>query len=291
MLLKNVTIQNICQHELLYHEFSPGLIGVLGRCGSGKSNYIQAIKASLTNNWGWAGTVKEAKVRRGSDSDEAAYVETNWQLDGTDMRLMRSLRPFANEMVFGDQELTRATQISEMLFSMLGLNQFVVDNYVFVDQWEIFRFLKQRAAERIDNFAHLCGVHHAEDVWKYLGKQISEDQSLAAFDYATMTHVQDQMEAAEASVEVSNAKLKELRKKLIPKSKLQAVRDAVEHYDCRQQGEKLLQEQADNMKRVKGQIAPIQKQLDEMTPEIEGMKQQLADGKSDYRNALVQLSN
>jgi len=48
MKFVSLTLDNIFQHKDLYHEFQPGITGVVGRNGSGKSNFLDALYFAIS---------------------------------------------------------------------------------------------------------------------------------------------------------------------------------------------------------------------------------------------------
>lgn len=183
MLLKRVELKNFCQHDYVKHDFQPGLIGIMGPCGSGKSNFVQAIKASLTNDFKFKGTSKVDKIMRGSDPGEPSFVRTRWRHGSSTYSITRGLRPSTSKIknLTSGVEYSKNIEIKHLLQDLMGISPQVVDDYVFVDQWKMFQFLSEKPSERKYNFAQLCGVSHLENLWDMLGKQIAADRPLAAY--------------------------------------------------------------------------------------------------------------
>jgi chromosome segregation ATPase len=48
MILEEVELHQVCQHEHFVHKFHPGLTGIFGPNGAGKSNFVKMTWASLT---------------------------------------------------------------------------------------------------------------------------------------------------------------------------------------------------------------------------------------------------
>lgn len=185
MLLKELEIRNICQHRNLSYRFGGGVVGIIGSNGAGKSNLVHAIAASLTNDFNFRGRTKEQQISRGSDPKEPAYVKATWEHGGTTFTVKRSLRPNKSSLTIAGETITNNAKIAKRLEMLLGVNDTIIKNYVFVDQWKIFSFLSEQPSERKINFARVCGCDKLEDLWSVLGDQIKLDG--AAVETLTQT--------------------------------------------------------------------------------------------------------
>jgi len=178
MQLKQLQLRNFCQHPDLLLDFAPGLTGIVGANGSGKSNCVTAARASLTGDFASPG-LKEANIRRDAPDDAPAFVHASWEHEGLSFEVMRSLRPSSQKLIIGDRKLTRVSEIADELERVLGVDKYIVENYLFIAQWQLFDFLSSDQATRMRGFARLCQVDKAEKIWSLLGTQIGVDRELA----------------------------------------------------------------------------------------------------------------
>ena len=180
MLLTHLEIEHLCQYVDFKWDFEPGLIGIMGPNGIGKSNLIQLIKASVTNDFKFKGRTKPQQIRRGTGDDVQARVLTAWEHGGTEFEVQRSLQKPSGSIlrVDGESPLSKTPDIQTRLWEIIGVPPTVLDDHVFVGQGEILKFLSEKPAVRKDNFAELCGAGHIEKIWDALGDRIRDDAHL-----------------------------------------------------------------------------------------------------------------
>lgn len=212
MLLRRIEVRNFCQHEKVVVDLLPGLIGVMGPCGSGKSNFVQAIKSTLTNDFGFKGTNKADKIRRGTSSSEPSFVRTRWRAGSSTYSLQRGINPAVSLLknLSTGAKYTKTAEIKQILQELLGVSSQVVDDYVFVDQWEMFKFLSEKPAERLTNFAQLCGAAHMERLWQLLGEQLNKDRPLSVYDPTAEVETRRRLDDNESRIEELRKKIDEL---------------------------------------------------------------------------------
>lgn len=275
MLLTKVELKNVCQHKHAKLDLKPGLIGVSGQNGSGKSNFVQLIKASLTNDFGFKGTNKEQKVRRGAAPDELSFVSTDWSIGSTDFHVRRNLVPSSSLLQVGKHQYDKVARISKELQKLLGISSYMIDNYVFVDQWSVFAFLSDKPAVRMSNFAQLCGAAHIEKLWKILGDQISKDRPLAHYDSSTERYVRRQIDEVKDSLRQQKSRLADARAAVLSQQELSDVESIINDYgrrtSLRREFDKLKEELArlnDAKVSAGGVLAQSESDLSELKREL-----------------------
>jgi DNA repair exonuclease SbcCD ATPase subunit len=182
MQLKRIRLRNVGPHEFLDWEFKPGVIGILGAVGSGKSNAINAAYAALTNDYSRFALGKEGCICQQAEEGAPSSIEVDVTHGDHSYYVARHLRP--NKHVFmrdGDKEskLTKATEIAVAVEQQMCVNKALLDNYVFIAQWDMFAFIELTESELAKHFARLCGTTHAEVCWEELGKQVELDRGLS----------------------------------------------------------------------------------------------------------------
>lgn len=183
MRLKKLELVNVCQHEHLVLNFAAGLIGIYGPNGSGKTNAMMSCYAGFTNDYSRHQLGKAGMIRQQAGTDEQSSIETWFEQDGHDYSIYRGLqRPEKHLMRRpGDEkDLKKANEIAVELEDVLGIKRRLIDDYIFVPQWDLFAFLSKTDTERAKSFAHLCNTTHAEHIWQLLGDQITADAPLAS---------------------------------------------------------------------------------------------------------------
>lgn len=175
MWIKWVELNDWCQHEHLKVEFGPGLNGVLGPNGKGKSNFLDAIRYLLTNESHNPGGIAD-NVRWGSAD---ASVETLMLIGDTEYSLRRVITAKGTTKakmtwVEGPETLvlTKAKEIQDKLTALLGAPPKVLLEVVLVPQGAIDAILHQDPAERLKEFQRLFGLQGATDAHRLLKDEI-----------------------------------------------------------------------------------------------------------------------
>lgn len=177
MRLKSLQLYNICQHRHLEWRFDSGLIAILGRNGSGKSNALNSLYAGLTGKFSRHSRGKQGYIRQAADPGEESKIVIEAEHGGTSFTMVRSLRPDSRCLTIDGRELTKEADIGEALFEQLKLTPKLLDTYVFVGQWRMFDFIGTDT-DRATQLMRLCGTEKAETCWDLLGRQLDTDRVL-----------------------------------------------------------------------------------------------------------------
>lgn len=162
MQIETVELKNIGPHRLLNVELSPGIVGIVGANGAGKSSLVNGIYAAFTGDFKRFHVSSKADViNNQAAKHEKSYIKLTGSHAGKPFELVRSLKPNEVTLKYGDSELETATQVNDAIFKLLGLTPGVIERYVFVNQWEMFGFLDDTESVRAKTFQHLCGVESA----------------------------------------------------------------------------------------------------------------------------------
>lgn len=168
MRIDYVEISNFCQHKDRTEQLGPGVIGIVGRNGSGKSNLVAAIRRGLTGTSGNQGT-KDEDLSWGADK---GYVKVGFTVGTTEGFIKRSLTSASCNMAFGDKKLKTAAEIEYVLYDILGVPAQTLSSMVFIKQGEIEGLLFDAKADRAKAFQTLFGTEQAEKLRKVLGEEI-----------------------------------------------------------------------------------------------------------------------
>ena len=203
MKLLHISLENVCQHLKLSHDFSPGMNGIVGRNGSGKTNLLKSIEASLTNEIANAGK-KDANISQLAESDGVSRIVATFEHGDDTLEIVRSLRGSKSQLkissggiIYGDTKIT--AEIAERL----GVDAAFMSDYVFVPQRKLFDFLIERPAERSRSFQRLFGLDRADELYKLLGKE------LAATPEMQVLGDTEELKTTIAAAEVEVAQLQE----------------------------------------------------------------------------------
>lgn len=199
MRVRRIRLKNVCRHKELDWQLKPGVIGLLGPNGAGKSTALNAVYAALTNDYSRFEKGKKGVIRQQAAEDAESFIKVEVEHLGHVYGITRSLRPDKHKFeVLGSEAapLTKATEISVAIEEHLGITRSLLDNYVFVAQWDMFAFLSLTEAERAKHFARLCGTTGAELCWVQLGKQLDLDRGLVVEVVDTTDAIQQELSAS-----------------------------------------------------------------------------------------------
>jgi len=162
MILKQIDLHNYRQHKDLTVDFSGNLIAVVGRNGSGKSNFLGAIQFALTGEQ--PGFTKDDLLTWG---EESGYVKLDFEHDGKPCSITRKIEKPSATLTVGDEKVTGVAKVKETL-ELLGIDKDVLRQSVFVRQTEIESCLFTDPRERELAFQKLIGLGDAAKHNKFL---------------------------------------------------------------------------------------------------------------------------
>ena len=182
--LKRIELRNYAQHHELDVEFKGNLIAIIGRNGSGKSNFIGAIQFALTG---------EQPPFNKSDllswKQEAGWVKLWFKSNGRDCLIQRRIESAGCTLEVGDEKFTGAKKVAEAMRDVLGLDPDIIKQSVFVRQTQVESCLFTDPRERELNFQRLLGMGDAAKINKQLGDIISGYGQPESFEEAIAEHV------------------------------------------------------------------------------------------------------
>ncbi len=205
MDLEKIELHNYRQHRDLTVEFTGHLIAVVGRNGSGKSNFLGAIQFALTGeqppfnksdllSWntdeGWVKfSFKHAGMR--------CLVQRRIESAGCTLKVWSGVGE--DEKV---EEFNGAKKVAEAMKNVLGIDPDILKQSVFVRQTEVESCLFTDPRERELNFQRLLGLQDAAKVNKLLGDIIT--------GLGTPESMDEAISQSQAIVEKTQPEIKEL---------------------------------------------------------------------------------
>lgn len=221
-MLLSVELSEFCQFKHKKILFSgPGVYGITGPNGTGKSNFIESIFGALTDTWRTEGPKTDnARIGRSGDT----FVELVLELEELAV-LRRELSPSKNFLKIGSYApITRSKDIAAELQNFSGVSAWLLGELAFVRQGQIAEFLSRTYAERVANFQRLFGM---ESVTKL--KQLISDKLIKTrvidFDRAALDEVRSQLERYESMVSSLAKDISSLEKTLIDVEKYSSIVD------------------------------------------------------------------
>lgn len=161
MRIHRVELRNLFQHAHVNERITGNTIGVIGRNGSGKSNFLHSMRFALTGEIP-ADYTKEEMVRFGADG--ASYAEVDFTHNGLECTVHRGVAGSETWLsVKGRERVEGIRAVNAALFTITGLNTDVA-KYAFVNQKELDSALFDLPSQRERAFQRLCGLSETQTV-------------------------------------------------------------------------------------------------------------------------------
>jgi len=171
MRLLRAKFRNWCQHSSLDVSFADSLNAVRGPNGSGKSNLLTGIVFGITGDFSRNSGVKIDNIYQLAGEKDRAGVTLELVHGNTRLTIERNLRPNNQKLIIegAKEPFTKADDINDKIREVLGVNERMLLDYVFVDQWKIFSFIDQSPTVRAKVFGELFDAARAEHIWRKMG--------------------------------------------------------------------------------------------------------------------------
>lgn len=168
MRLIELQLENVFQYEQATIPFGPGVNGLTGPNGCGKSNILKAIYGALTNDWTTNHGPKLANVSQYAAPDAVSRVLLTAIHGELTFTVCRGFAKSGSWLELSDgRRIEGDDKINRELMEILGLSLNSLKEFVFVMQGELFTSCKEtRNAARKDRMAQLFGLQWAETCHK-----------------------------------------------------------------------------------------------------------------------------
>ena len=164
MRLIELQLENVFQYEQVTIPFGPGVNGLTGPNGCGKSNALKAVYGALTNDWTTNHGGKLANVSQYAATDAVSRVLLKAIHGELEFTVCRGFAKSGSWLELSDgRRIEGDDKINRELIEILGLPLNSLKEFVFVMQGELFTSCKEtRNAARKDRMAQLFGLQWAE---------------------------------------------------------------------------------------------------------------------------------
>jgi len=142
-------------------KFGPGLTGILGPIGCGKSHVIKIIQWLLTGDFKGYGT-QVRRIYKQEDKGAATLTFSHLGMPGTLTRSLSRSGGSSRSLRFGDKTARSEAAVAEVLADILGASSKQLDTAVFIPQGETARLLSARPSERETALTRLFGLENCE---------------------------------------------------------------------------------------------------------------------------------
>lgn len=267
MRIDSIELQNVGVFKSYQIDFGSGLIGITGPNGAGKTTLVNAIYAALTNDFSRLAPTKTDAITKGSDGN--SYIKLIGSHHNISFSLVRWLRPNKQELIVRDKKYTAAADINQFIEESLNVSKATIDNYVFVDQWEMFNFINQNVSERAKLFQHLCGITAATGIFKTCADYLTKHKNVEVIDN-TPQLLQEMQQLKDHETKLVK-EINELKEKKLDKSQRDEYRSVVNRHSY--------------MEKLKGESFELQDKLTGLGIELDELEEQ----KKEANNAIEQL--
>lgn len=255
MIIEKIVLNNFCQHRERKEALGSGMIGIVGKNGNGKTNFVRSLLFALSGDAGGAGK-KEDDVTKGESS---GYVELFFTIGDKDGYVKRYMNNSRTTLKFGGEEFKSAKDADAAIYGILGISSKLLREVVFVGQGCIENMLFERPADRAKAFSALFGTDSMERIRDLLQRELMTVQAISSADAIVVAR--QEADTIEKSIILLRAQLDALSPSLLNAQELDAAQAVIKARD--------------NFVRV--------------TTNLEALKVQRADKAFQYKNKCEQL--
>lgn len=186
MKITKVELENFAQHESVISDITENIVGIVGRNGSGKSNFASAISMAVSGEFG-----KRKKKDLITFGKKKGSIKVSGTIRDKDFSVFRSLHDNACLLEYNSKTIDGADPVNEKMLELMGCDKSFLPNMVFVSQTDILGILFGRPAERNKMLQKFFGLEKAAKLELMLGQWksnltypaiIDEAQSKAAIE-------------------------------------------------------------------------------------------------------------
>ncbi len=192
MILKKLQLKNFKQYGKLELDFREGLVGVVGKNGSGKSSVFEAI---LLCFFGTISLDKNHYKSSWVELKESVSLELTFEVQGKDWRVVREFRGKAlapKAGLYNQKEEMVATDskpVTQEVIRLLGMDKDAFTRSVFSGQKELGIISNTKGEERKRMVRKMVGLDKLDDIQKLiredrntLSKEVQGQQKLLLTD-------------------------------------------------------------------------------------------------------------
>lgn len=166
MIIQSLALKNFRQYRNTSIEFKEGLIGIIGKNGSGKSTIFNAIVCAL---YGILPTSREHIRSAFAEDNATVTIELVFEIDNNRYRVVREYRGKslqAHASLFKNNSViaTSATDVTKSLENIIGMPQDAFMHSVFAAQGELRQISDAKGADRRELIRRIMGFSVLDDI-------------------------------------------------------------------------------------------------------------------------------
>lgn len=174
VILKSLKLQNFKKYAQKSFEFGDGLIGIIGKNGSGKSTIFEAILFSL---YGEFKNKKELLRHSAAPNNATVSVELEFEYDGIEYRVIRELKgaaltPYAMLKNATETLATGTAGVNNYITKLIKIDKNAFLHTVFSSQKELTALGELRADDRKKLVRKLLGFDKIDAIEKILAEKL-----------------------------------------------------------------------------------------------------------------------
>lgn len=284
MFLKKVRLVNFCQHVDRTITFGNGLNVIVGPNGCGKSNILNAIYGCLTGDFGRNAGKTVDNININKKSGETSYIELDLSHNNYDLSMTRRLEPADRRLTVGDESYTADKEVSDKLYNLLEVDKDILNQYVFVEQWDHFGPLSLAPAKRAAAFQKIFKIDQ-------LGK-ISEELSdgsvkLASVNVSSydLVALNSQLESLTAVIDEQQISLNLLTSLKDLDNKITELNNAVNDWKRKQKLTETIANRKTLMSALSDKVEAYNKELAERNAAIISISDEIEAAQESYDSA------
>lgn len=254
MNLLKLNLENFKRYKSFSLEFGEGLIGIIGKNGSGKSTIFEAILFAL---YGELKNRKYKEVIRNANAStkDAVVVELDFEFEGTEYKVVREFRGkalSANAKLYKNAELitSSAKEVTQSIIKLTKMSKDAFLHTLFASQKELTSLSNLKNEDRKKMIRKLLGLEKIDFVESELvlkSRQLKNEISA----FAEVLLSEDEIKTKQEKIKENKAINKEFEKEAktkseelekIKKQELQAKQELNTFVKTKEQKQKLQSE-------------------------------------------------
>jgi exonuclease SbcC len=171
MVIKEIKLENYGRHKSLHlKDLSAPIIGIVGANGNGKSTILKAIAFAFKGKEDDSAITESISI-----GEESGSIELSFEKQGTNGRIIRKFGKKDSALLeWGDEKLTRKTEINKKIDEILGVDKQVLSNTIFIKQGEMLELVNATPAKRIELFSKLLNLDYFTKRYGYVNAVYKE---------------------------------------------------------------------------------------------------------------------